>query len=146
MDIGVYYLVMGTQEWKPLMSNLPNVIIHELEISQTTKKLYAATFGRGVWVSDLLTDTTPKSADFYSMKISLYPNANNGSFTLKADYNEVETIQIIDIMGRVRHEESLQVKALKYGKKFNIIGLPSGLYFIKLTSGSLAKVIKMVVE
>ena len=146
MDIGVYYLVIGTQEWKPLVGNLPNVIVHELEINQTTKKLYAATFGRGVWVSDLLTDVTPQSADFYGMKVSLYPNANNGNFMIKADYSEVETIQIIDIMGRIRHEESLQPKALKFGKKFNIIGLPSGLYFVKLTTGNFVKVVKMVVE
>lgn len=146
MDIGVYYLVIGTQEWKPLVTNLPNVIIHELEINQTTKKIYAATFGRGIWVSDLLSDLTPQSNDFYSMKISLYPNANNGTFTIKADYNDIESIQIVDIMGRVQHEETLQTKALKFGKKFNVIGLQSGLYFVKLTSGNLVKVVKMVVE
>lgn len=146
MDIGVYYLVIGTQEWKPLIANLPNVIVHELEINQATQKLYAATFGRGVWVSDLLKDVSPQSTDFYSMKVSLYPNSNNGVFTLKSDFNEVETMQIIDIMGRVRHEESLQPKALKFGKKFNIIGLSSGLYFIKLINGTQTKVVRMVVE
>jgi photosystem II stability/assembly factor-like uncharacterized protein len=146
MDIGVYYLVIGTEEWKPLMGNLPNVIVHELEINQATQKLYAATFGRGVWVSDLLKDMTPQSADFYSMKVSLFPNSNNGNFTIKTDYNKVEAIQIIDIMGRIRHEESLQPKALKFGKKFNIIGLPSGLYFVKITNATQAKIVRMVVE
>ena len=146
MDIGVYYLLEGSQEWKPLMGNLPNVIVHELEINQTTKKLYAATFGRGVWTIDLLTNETPQSADFYSMNVSLFPNTNKGIFTIKADFNAIETVQIIDIMGRVQYEESLPPKALKFGKKFNVIGLQSGLYFVKLVSGTQVKVIKMVVE
>lgn len=144
MDIGVYYLVEGTKEWKPLMSNLPNVIVHELEINPTTKKLYAATFGRGIWVTDLLNEKSPQSDAFYEMNASVYPNpTSNGTFTLKTDYNNIDKIQIIDILGRIRHEESLQPKALKFGKRFEITDLQSGLYFIRLISGNLTKVLKM---
>ncbi len=146
MDIGVYYLVEGTKEWKPLITNLPNVIIHELEINQATKKLYAATFGRGIWMTDLLTEKSPQSDDFYGMETSLYPNPNNGSFKIKADYNNIESIQVIDILGRVRYEELLQPKALKYGKQFDINSLNSGLYFVRLVSGNLSKIIKMAVN
>jgi photosystem II stability/assembly factor-like uncharacterized protein len=146
MDIGVYYLIEGSKEWKPLLGNLPNVIVHELEINKITKKLYAATFGRGVWVIDLLTEQLPQVADFYSMNVSLYPNSNKGDFTIKADYNNVELIQIVDIMGRTYYEEVLSQKALKFGKKFNVIGLQSGLYFVKLINSSQTKVIRMVVE
>ncbi len=146
MDIGVYYLVEGSQEWKPLIGNLPNVIMHELEINQATKKLYAATFGRGVWVTDLITEKLSQGEGFYNMKVELYPNSNKGNFTIKTDFNEIESIQIIDIMGRISHEENLKPKELKFGKKFNLIGLQSGLYFVKLTNAGQSKVIRMVVE
>ncbi len=146
MDIGVYYLVEGSKEWKPLLGNLPNVIVHELEINQTTKKLYAATFGRGVWVTDLLTEKLIQNSEFYNISVNLYPNSNKGSFMISAAYNDIDSIQIIDIMGRIWHEETLKTKALKFGKKFDLIGLQSGLYFVKLTSGNLTKVVKMVVE
>ncbi len=146
MDIGVYYLVEGTKEWKPLMSNLPNVIVHELEINTNTKKLYAATFGRGIWMTDLLTEKSPQSEAFYVMRASVYPNPNNGVFSLKTDYNNIDKIQIIDILGRICHEENLQPKALKFGKRFEITNLQSGLYFIRLISGNLSKAIKMVID
>ncbi len=146
MDIGVYYLVEGTKEWKPLMSNLPNVIVHELEINPISKKLYAATFGRGIWVTDLLNEKSPQSDAFYEMSASVYPNPNNGTFSLKTDYNNIDKIQIIDILGRIRHEESLQPKALKFGKRFEITNLQSGLYFIRLISGDLSKALKMVIN
>jgi hypothetical protein len=76
----------------------------------------------------------------------LYPNPNNGTFKLKTNYNTIEKIQVIDILGRVRFEESLQTKALKYGKQFEVNKLNSGLYFIRLVSGNLSKIIKMVVN
>lgn len=146
LDIGVYYLVEGAKEWKPLITNLPNVIIHELEINQVTKKLYAATFGRGVWETDLLNEKSPIAENFYNMNINLYPNPNLGVFTLKSDYNNVEKIQIIDILGRTIYEEDLQLKALKYGKEFKINNLQSGIYFLKLTSENLSKVVRLYVE
>ncbi|MCB9019664.1 MAG: hypothetical protein H6546_04985 [Chitinophagales bacterium] len=35
------------------MTGLPNVMVHELEINYTSMKLVAATYGRGIWQSDL---------------------------------------------------------------------------------------------
>ena len=97
-------------------------------------------------MTDLLTEKSPQSDDFYGMETSLYPNPNNGSFKIKADYNNIESIQVIDILGRVRYEELLQPKALKYGKQFDINSLNSGLYFVRLVSGNLSKIIKMAVN
>lgn len=149
MDIGVYYLVEGSKEWKPLLGNLPNVIIQELEINYTTKKLYAATFGRGIWVTDLLTEKTIQAESIYAMNATLYPNGvgNRGSFTIKTDYSNVEKMQVVDIMGRIRYEEELKPKALKFGKRFELSrDLDGGLYFIRLIEGNQTKVLKMVVE
>ncbi len=56
-DRGVY-LKVGNATWIPFMENLPNVVISELEIcyNESTPEnstLRAATYGRGVWESDL---------------------------------------------------------------------------------------------
>lgn len=146
MDIGIYYLVEGTKEWKPLITNLPNVIIHELEVNIVTKKLYAATFGRGVWVTDLVIEQSSIAEDFYSMNASIYPNPSTGSFILKSDYIDVEKIQIVDILGRVRYEESLQKKELKYGKIITLNDLQSGIYFVRLLTGNLSKSLKIYIQ
>ncbi len=50
-DIGVFYKDNVTGDWVPFRSGLPNVIIRDLEI--TWNKIRAATFGRGIWESDL---------------------------------------------------------------------------------------------
>lgn len=146
MDIGIYYLIDGTKEWKPLITDLPNVIVHELEINHKTKKLYAATFGRGIWATDLLNEKSPIAEDFYSMNASIYPNPSLGIFTIKSDFNDVDKIQIIDILGRLRYEETLQKKELKYGKTISLNDIRSSIYFVKLLSGNLSKSLKIYIE
>ena len=50
---GVYYRDSILNTWVPFMDGLPNVEISELEISYCAGKIRAATFGRGMWESDL---------------------------------------------------------------------------------------------
>lgn len=52
-DVGVYYRDATMNAWIPFNGGLPNVIVNELEIQYTTGKLRAATYGRGLWESDL---------------------------------------------------------------------------------------------
>jgi photosystem II stability/assembly factor-like uncharacterized protein len=53
-DIGVFYSDYNSSYWLPFGNGLPNVIINELEIHPSTSQLFAATYGRGIWVTDLL--------------------------------------------------------------------------------------------
>jgi photosystem II stability/assembly factor-like uncharacterized protein len=52
-DIGVYYRDNNITDWTLYSTGLPNVMVHELEINYTSAKLLAATYGRGIWQSDL---------------------------------------------------------------------------------------------
>ncbi len=52
-DIGVFYRDNNLTDWIPYMTGLPNVMVHELEINESAGKLRAATYGRGLWESDL---------------------------------------------------------------------------------------------
>jgi photosystem II stability/assembly factor-like uncharacterized protein len=52
-DIGVYYRDSTASDWVDFNTNLPNVVIDELEIQYSTSKLRAATFGRGLWEAEL---------------------------------------------------------------------------------------------
>jgi PKD repeat protein len=71
-DVGVYYRDNTASSWVAYNAGLPNVIIKELEIQYGISKLRAATFGRGVWQSDLNTPgTSPPVADFSASKTSL---------------------------------------------------------------------------
>jgi photosystem II stability/assembly factor-like uncharacterized protein len=57
-DIGVY-IKDGSSNWVSFSSGLPNVVVTELDINYgTTDKLRAATFGRGLWETEI-TGTVP---------------------------------------------------------------------------------------
>lgn len=52
-DLGVWYKDENLAHWEEFMDGLPNVIVNELEIHYGESKLLAATYGRGIWRSDL---------------------------------------------------------------------------------------------
>ncbi len=52
-DIGVFYRDNTLSDWQLYSDNFPNTIVTELEIQYLSNKIYAATFGRGVWIADL---------------------------------------------------------------------------------------------
>jgi photosystem II stability/assembly factor-like uncharacterized protein len=60
-DIGVFYLGPTVNQWMPWSNKLPNVPVTELVIFDdgTTKKIRAATFGRGIWESPLASTCDP---------------------------------------------------------------------------------------
>ncbi len=59
-DLGVYYYDNTKTNWELFSDGLPNAIVTELEMNPSTKRLFASTYGRGVWYFDTdLTVTTP---------------------------------------------------------------------------------------
>ncbi|MBI5219572.1 MAG: PKD domain-containing protein [Bacteroidia bacterium] len=63
-DVGVYYRNATMSQWMQFSTGLPNVIVDELEIQYATKKIRAATYGRGLWESDLYEEPGMPQADF----------------------------------------------------------------------------------
>lgn len=58
-DFGIYYRNDDLTDWVFFSRNLPRVPVAELEIQYTAKKIRAATFGRGIWESNLWSSTPP---------------------------------------------------------------------------------------
>jgi photosystem II stability/assembly factor-like uncharacterized protein len=56
-DFGIFYRDATMGDWQSYNTGLPNVIVDELEINYPTSKLRAATYGRGLWESDLQVST-----------------------------------------------------------------------------------------
>ncbi|MCP4520407.1 MAG: T9SS type A sorting domain-containing protein [Cytophagales bacterium] len=53
MSYGIYYIDDVLSEWEPFMTGIPNAKVNELEINFVNDKIYAGTYGRGLWVSDV---------------------------------------------------------------------------------------------
>jgi photosystem II stability/assembly factor-like uncharacterized protein len=56
-DFGVYYTNDTLNDWVPYQNGLPNVIVDDMEVNYTASKLRVASYGRGIWESDLNTTT-----------------------------------------------------------------------------------------
>ena len=52
-SLGVYYIDDSMSSWQPFDTNLPNVDVTDLEINLEDAKLIAATYGRGVWQTNI---------------------------------------------------------------------------------------------
>lgn len=52
-DLGVYFKNASMTAWKRFNTGLPNVMVSDLKINYMNGKIRAATYGRGLWESDL---------------------------------------------------------------------------------------------
>jgi len=70
---------------------------------------------------------------------SMYPNPNNGNFTVTADFNGAQpkeaTIEVLNVVGQIVYTETVQMVngSLKESVKLNS-DLPNGMYILKLTA------------
>lgn len=63
-DIGIYYTNNKLNGWVDFSNGLPNVIVNELEIHYPTRKIRAATYGRGLWESNCYYENAAPEAEF----------------------------------------------------------------------------------
>ena len=54
MDVGVFYKDNTMSDWIPFYTDLPNVVVLDLEILYCTGNLRAGTYGRGMWETPLV--------------------------------------------------------------------------------------------
>ncbi len=148
MDVGVYYHSDSSSQWTLYSDDLPNVVISELAIHQAEGKLYAATFGRGLWVSDLAeVAASVEKAQLDALEVQLFPNPNDGNFRLQLAQMTFEhlEIEIVDITGRSLYQEIVQPFSGKIEKDFQL-QLPYGLYFLKLGNGKANRIERFLVK
>ncbi|TAF33779.1 MAG: T9SS C-terminal target domain-containing protein [Cytophagales bacterium] len=153
-DVGVYYKAQEDKNWTFFSENLPNVIVSELHVHIASKKLYAATYGRGVWVADLLPDTTvidtPTGFEnyFLSTKLSVFPNPNKGQFTLEMSGLTVKdlNVEVVDITGRSLCQETLKNIASSHKQQFDLGHLKTGVYFMRISHAHSTRAVKFIIE
>ncbi len=145
-NTGVYYKDNTMTNWTNYSNGLPQVAVNELEIHYGSSKIRAATYGRGVWESDLYSSGTIGLTEHLTegKQLHIYPNPNGGSFTLH--YNLPETkevlITITDVLGRVVFREkntaNINTKTIQLKDK--------GMYLINLEYGGNTVQEKIIVE
>lgn len=97
-DAGVY-MKMGTDNWTAFSTGFPNVVVDELEIfydpdNDADSRLRAATFGRGLWETDLYSNT-----DLLIANIVATPGCDTGMIAISSNLSGLQTYFLTDVSG-----------------------------------------------
>ncbi|WP_298898865.1 T9SS type A sorting domain-containing protein [uncultured Psychroserpens sp.] len=144
MNYGVYYLDDTTSNaWVPFNNGLPNVRVSELEINSADNKIYAGTYGRGLWRSNVF-DATLSVSEFDLESFNLYPNPAKNNVTLSWDKSEPVSVRIYDALGKLMY--FTKNKNISEPTTIDVSNYASGLYFVKInnTNGFVTK--KLIIE
>lgn len=133
-DIGVFFSDTANT-WSSYNNGLPATIVNDLEIYYPTMKVRAATYGRGVWESDLhdTTGTSTGILDKEDISLSVYPNPASEYLNISSSRN-LELIELYDALGRAVSFH--HVNAQHY--RIPVIDLKGGLYVVKTRSGAIS--------
>jgi len=132
---GVYYTDDILEQWVRFSDNLPNAIIDELEIDKNSGELYAGTYGRGIWKTNLLPDDV-KDEKIINPNLSIFPNPSDGNFSIVLLSENINitgniNIKILDVTGRRVFEDKANINDNSYNFELKT-GLESGVYFIQI--------------
>lgn len=132
MNYGIYYIDNTFTDWQIFNNNLPNVIINELEINYAEDKLYAATYGRGLWASDLFDGVLSNDAVTVFNNLSVYPNPVNDKLFLNWDEDYLSEIRIFDAGGKLLFFE--KEATLENTHEIDVSDLTGGVYFVRINN------------
>ncbi|MDB9961405.1 T9SS sorting signal type C domain-containing protein [Oceanihabitans sp.] len=91
MDVGIYYRDNTMTDWVSYSNGLPNLEVSELEIrhdnTNCQSRLYAATYGQGLWVSDLKDPGNIAPSACFEVNFTTGCVGNDFAFTDYTDYS-----------------------------------------------------------
>jgi photosystem II stability/assembly factor-like uncharacterized protein len=144
MDIGIYYRNSTMSSWQLYNTGLPNARVFDLEIQYSSGKIRAATFGRGIWESNLyivgISETSALPAN-----VSVYPNPAVDNVTITVNNisgHHKNELAIYNVIGEVVYSETLTSNV----KKLDVELFSSGVYFVKVSDGEKTYTQKLVIQ
>lgn len=143
-DFGVFYKDSKKTDWEAYGTDLPNVIVNEIEIHYGVKKLRVATYGRGVWEAPLastITSINPNTELTNNTKV--YPTIANNQIMVEVSDVQDAKIILSNLVGGV-HTIMENVNTGTYSLDVN--GLASGTYFVTIQTAESTFTQKVIVE
>ncbi len=131
-DAGVFYSDSLNSNWQVLGTGLPNVFVTDLELFYPTRKVRAATYGRGIFETDMSSPVgiaTP-AAPAHTSTLVVFPNPNNGEFDIRfqSQNNSVVHLRVIDVFGKTVYETRATGSIIQ--RSIALTGVAAGTYFV----------------
>ncbi len=146
---GVYASTDNGATWSQFGIGLPNSVVDDIAIQYSSHTLRVGTHGRGAWQIDLTTGIASPSNNMpatFAVNQN-YPNPFNPSTVIsyQLSANSYVTLKVYDVLGReVATLANQRQNAGSYTVTFDAGKLPSGVYFYRLTAGSMTETKKML--
>lgn len=142
-DYGVWYTNDTLGQWEPYMTDLPSVIVSDLQILYATEEIFAATFGRSIWKAELRDNIASAVASPENkIRFDAFPNPNQGSFTVEIEGNLPATLPatLLDGTGKTIYQTDLAAQGGTIRQNFDL-KLPAGIYFLRILTpqGTISK-------
>ena len=142
-DVGVFYSENIGDSWLTAGTGMPILVVNDLRLHNPTRKLVAATYGRGMYTLDLSILTELNNTIESSNSLACYPNPFTDCVTIEVHNAQENSTVNIEVMN-----SSGQLIAVLHDGIFNDIDniftwdgtdshgniFPNGIYFVKLTS------------
>lgn len=143
-DVGVFYTDGTLPDWITYNTGLPNVVVTELEISNNNNKIWAATFGRGLWNSDLQTLTGISNTEPNS-QFNIYPNPTNDILNIEAKGFSNNDFKIImsNTLGQTLFEKEFKAVGNSFTTQIDLKEFSSGIYLLNILSEKGKQVFKV---
>jgi photosystem II stability/assembly factor-like uncharacterized protein len=153
-DLGVWHSANAGISWEYFSSDAPKgLLVMHLSVSPANRKLRVATYGLGVWQTDMADITMVgtqniKSADGISLKINPNPVVDMAEIMVDLTFKNDLTFKIFDAQGKM---VSLGTNALngrfevgKTSRTIDLKGLKSGSYTLGLEGKGVLKSVLFV--
>jgi hypothetical protein len=145
-DLGVYVTTNGGANWHEYRAGMPYALVFDLTVVNSSRQLRIATYGNGIWERKLLEDpvsvngTATQLPNEFKLNQN-YPNPFNPntviSFNILQDLKgQTSNVKLVvyDMNGReVKIIVNEKLISGSYDFSFKGNGLPSGVYFYKLS-------------
>ena len=140
-DAGVYATVNMGVNWYRVGTNMPILIVDDVEFNASTGRLIAGTHGRSIMtypLDKILTDLAPDMV--FAMDVKIYPNPTTDMLNIRMPSAKKPTIKIFSVDG-------IQMPANTNGTNtftLDVATFPAGIYYLVAEEGKFRAVKKFV--
>ncbi len=149
IQIDSIYTYSGV-DWVFVQKNIDTTYEYEWWTNDAKAKFFICSFGYDI-VEDTITSDISylkevRFSDIKEVALStntlIYPNPNNGVFTIKSNVNQIDFVEILDYTGKI-----VNILAPKNNIfEVDISGKSKGLYFIRINSGERDELYKVILK
>ncbi len=142
-DRGVYSRMPNGQAWAMCGTGIPNTMILDIDVAETSGWLRVATYGRGVWEFDLgygnksyrkADETLADAFEQTGFQFDIVPNPAKDRFSIQYNLQTTQgvDVSIMDLQGNwlMRVQENLLQEAGTYQVGVDASTFPKGIYLV----------------